>query len=564
MKRRWTDEQLISTFTLSQKEREPLSGMVSHNQLGFAVLLKFFQSEGRFPRNPSEVPPLVVEYLAKQLSVSPQIYSDYQWDGRTINHHRERIRQRLGFRPYTASDWQPLMEWLCETVLPDHQDTEAVEEIVKNHLRAVRIEPPSPSQIQRLIHSAQNTYETRLFFTISQKLPPATQMALSALLQPTEASSSASESANIAYLPLQQLKARPGAASLRTVLQAVTQLERLQLIPLPPDLFASISPKVIEHFRQRVAVEAPSQLRRHPDPIRYTLLAAFCCSRSAEITDDLVECLILIVHRLSTRAERKIDKELLEELKRVSGKTNLLFQIAGVAFFQPDGTVRQVISPVASEQTLRDLVAESRSTGPAYRLVVHRVMRKSDSSHYRRMVPKLLGVLDFRTNNTIYQPVIDALSVLRKYMDSQHVYYPPDESVPINGVVRPGWIETVVETNRGQRINRINYEMCVLSALREGLRNKSIGVAGAVRYRNPDEDLPTDFEAKRVTYYQALNQPLDAKTFTTQLQQAMHQALAMLNDNLPTNEKVRLLRKKVAGFISRRLTHNRSRVISLT
>ena len=187
MKRRWTDEQLISTFTLSPEERGHLTGMVSHNQLGFAVLLKFFQSEGRFPQNPSEVPPLVVEYLAKQLSVSPQMYSHYQWDGRTINHHREGIRQLLGFCPYTAADWQPLMEWLCETVLPGMTDPEAAEEIVKNHLRAVRIEPPSPSQISRLVHSAQNTSETHLFFTVSQQLPPATQEALDALLHAREA-----------------------------------------------------------------------------------------------------------------------------------------------------------------------------------------------------------------------------------------------------------------------------------------------------------------------------------------------------------------------------------------
>jgi len=40
----------------------------------------------------------------------------------------------------------------------------------------------------------------------------------------------------------------------------------------------------------------------------------------------------------------------------------------------------------------------------------------------------------------------------------------------------------------GQRINRINYEICVLQTLRERLRCKEIWVAGASRFRNPDDD----------------------------------------------------------------------------
>ena len=42
------------------------------------------------------------------------------------------------------------------------------------------------------------------------------------------------------------------------------------------------------------------------------------------------------------------------------------------------------------------------------------------------------------------------------------------------------------------RVNRINYEISALHALREGLRCKAIWVAGADRFRNPDDDLPAD------------------------------------------------------------------------
>jgi hypothetical protein len=61
------------------------------------------------------------------------------------------------------------------------------------------------------------------------------------------------------------------------------------------------------------------------------------------------------------------------------------------------------------------------------------------------------------------------------------------------------------------------------------LRCKEIWVAGANRYRNPDEDLPADFEENCSAYYQALNLPVDADSFIAELQTEMRQALTKLD-----------------------------------
>ena len=550
MKRRWTIDELNETFTLYPEELSHLTGVASHNQLGFAVLLKCFQHEGCFPENRSEISFEVVEHLAKQLALSPQEFFQYNWDGRTIKQHRVIIREWFGFRPYAQADRQTIIEWLCDVVLPHNQKLDVLRLEVKKQLRANQIELPTPAQIDRLIDSAQNTYETRFFGEVLQNLPKATRKGLDALLKPIEASGEQPEPDPIPSLPLQQIRTLIVTPQLERVVQAAKQLEQLQQLCIPDDLFAKVSIKVIDPFRQRVTVETPSQLRRHPDPIRYTLLAAFCILRQEEITDDLVECLIQIVHKISSKAERRVYKQLLEDLQRVTGKTNLLFRIAEASVDNPLGCVKEVIYPVASEQKLRDLVAEYHSSGPTYRIVIHKIMRRSYSRHYRQMMPHLMRVLDFRTNNTVHQPVINAAKLLLKYIGTKHRSYPSDEVVPIEGVVRKSDAEMIVEYNqKGEmRINRINYEICVLKALRDRLRRKAIWVVGANRYRNPDEDLPGDFEEKRLTYYQALQQPLEAKTKTERLQQEMRQALAMLNENLPQNDKVRLSDKK-GGWI---------------
>ena len=69
--------------------------------------------------------------------------------------------------------------------------------------------------------------------------------------------------------------------------------------------------------------------------------------------------------------------------------------------------------------------------------------------------------------------------------------------------------------------------------LREKLRCKEIWVVGADHYRNPDDDLPQDFEEKRASYYQVLEQPEDARHFIATVQQAMQDELEQLNKTLP-------------------------------
>ena len=99
-------------------------------------------------------------------------------------------------------------------------------------------------------------------------------------------------------------------------------------------------------------------------PLRETILARFRAVAAAqgkaiaELTDDLVDLLTETIHQIGARAERRVDRELLEDLKRVSGKQNLLFDLAGAALDHPDGIVREVVFPVVGEQTAcRDLTA---------------------------------------------------------------------------------------------------------------------------------------------------------------------------------------------------------------
>lgn len=330
-----------------------------------------------------------------------------------------------------------------------------------------------------------------------------------------------------------------GRASLDTFLGELLKLETLRKLNLPNRAIEMLPSKWRQKFRLRASVESIWDLRRHPTHVRYAIVAAFCFQRQHEIIDGLIDLLMQIIHKIDTRAEKKVEAQLLEDFRQVRGKTGVLFRLAEAAVDHPDDCVKDALYPVVGLQTLKDLVREFKATGPAFRRVVHTVMRASYGNHYRRMLPQLLDALDFRSNKQAHRPVIEALSILHKCRDSRQQYFKLDE-VPVKGVIRDKWHEIVIDEDKDglERINRINYEICVLQSLRERLQCKEIWVVGAERFRNPDDELPADFNDKREAYYEALGLPADAEQFIRGLQTTLADALTTLNRNLPGNPRV--------------------------
>ncbi len=89
-------------------------------------------------------------------------------------------------------------------------------------------------------------------------------------------------------------------------------------------------------------------------------------------------------------------------------------------------------------------------------------------------------------------------------------------------------------------VNRITYEICALQALRDKLRCKEIWVVGSNRFRNPEDDLPQDFERRRKEYYEALRLPSSVESFVRELRDEMDSALTSLDTGMRRNASVHI------------------------
>ncbi|MFE6977237.1 Tn3 family transposase [Streptomyces sp. NPDC057682] len=535
-------DELVEHWTLLKDEQALVSGKRGATRLGFAVLLKFYTQYGRFPRNRAELPGEAVEFVARQVQVPALELESYGWTGRTVEYHRAQIREHLGFRECSVADAEKLTAYLAEHVAHKERRPEQVRLELLARCRTESIEPPTAGRCDRIVGAALRAAEESLTALISSRLTVESIERIVALVagadQDDAGPAGGGTEGEDAPPVLAKVKEAPGNVSLETMLTEIDKLLAVRAIGLPRDLFIDVAPKVVAGWRARAAVESPSHLRTHPVSLRVTLLAALLHEWEREITDTLVELLISTVHRIGARAEKKVTEQLINAFKKVSGKENILFKLAEASLGTPEGTVRQVVFPAVSggEATLRELVHEFKTRGPVYRRTVQTTLKASYTNHYRRGLIKLLDVLEFRSSNHAHRPVIEALALVARYANAGNTtYYPLGETVPVHKAMGGDWAEVVHRADkRGRRrVVRMVYEVVAFQALRDQLKCKEIWVVGADKWRDPDEDLPQDFEAKRAENYRELRKPLDAAVFVDELREQMTAELTLLNDRMP-------------------------------
>eukprot|EP01033_Poteriospumella_lacustris_P014918 gene14918-10666_t len=531
----WDQSDLWQVWTLAQVEIDWIMRKPARLRLGYAVQLKFYVWRGRFVENLRDVPDAAVEFVAQQIGANTADFLAIDWPKRTGRRHREDIRAYLGVRKMTPSDVAELSAWLEGKVCPVGEGLPAMTAQVYAWCRDRALKSPTADKIDRLARAARHRFEDAFFLRLFGALNQDATTALQASLDiPDEVRG------------FHGLKADSGAVSLENLLNAAERLNAIRGLKLPHDAIASVGGAFRERIHRRVSQEAAWEMNRHPTVRKMGLYAVFLVCREQTITDQLVDLLIETIHKMTTKAERRVVTRVSKEVMKVQGKERLLYLIAEASVEAPDKTVREVVFPIVNPEKLAAVIQEYTSAG-AFHAQVHKVLRSSYGNHYRRMLPKLLESLEFRSNNAAHQPVLDALAWLKTILaapNPRRVIKETDE-IPVDEILPPKWRDLIKEVDEdgGWRMNRIDYELYVLRALRDRLRSKEIWVVGADRYRNPDLDLPQDFEARRADYYRELGQTEDASAFVDGLRKELRDALDRLNKAMPTNPHVRLSAK---------------------
>lgn len=492
-------------------------------RLEIALQLCHLRRTGRFIEDWSYVPSEVVSYVAGQVE-RPADYPTSLFDDRRSRRYRIRVAEHLGFSRPRQTDLAEFETWLLKDVVQRGGSVSETIELGGQWFLDGKLVSPSEQALERIVRSVRQRFLDSYLASVAARLSDSAALELEACLTDPRGRTG-----------FQRLKGDVGAATLDNVLDAAHRLAFIQKLDLPYDMIGMIDLSWIKILARRAEGETASEMRRHRRKKRLGLLAVYLMTRRAELFDGLVDFLLEIVHRIGTRSKRKVIGKIAADIEKVHGKERLLVDIATAAMMAPNGRVAEVIFPVAGAAKLKAIIDEHKAKG-TLDVRIQTVMRGSYASHYRRMLPSLLSVLKFRSNNEVWRPILDALSLIVRLNEEGRRFVPttlaPEGSIPRK------WRGTVMDN--GGRLNVISYELCILTQLRERIRAKEIWIEGADRYRNPDDDLPKDFPEQRNAYYAGLNLTQDARAFSSSVREQLEQELRQLNATLPGNDKVRL------------------------
>jgi TnpA family transposase len=522
---------MTSTIQWSFTAKE-ISLIESRNRtlrLYFALLLKHYQYAHEFLKDLCSIPKQVIFEVAKVLNVPAIIY---QPSKASLKFFYSTIRHFFARTFSKKSDYSQLSEWISTKLLTaqflSHDDIKIQ---ALDYLKSKGVEPFKNKTMDRVICDAVNTYENTFFHQIHTSLSTEQDARLNGLLLPYKSGLSA-----LAWIHKDFNK--PCLDSMLNIMEQITLLNQLQL-SLPA--IERIPRKRVLYYAESFTRLNPSDLRTMTDRNRCAYLSLYVYTRKQTLLDIAIDMFNCLIKNVIHKSERHVVKKLIEGVKKVYGKDEILFNIAEVCLAEPKGTIQDSIFPIVTEDKFKKIVEKYKKKGSRYQTILHEQIRGSYASYYRRMIQPFLQNVTFCCSNPDHQPILNGLKLVIQYFDSKKTYFPDQEGIPISFLPEK-WRKRVIDDKNG-KVKRIGYEVYLFKKLADAIRCREIWIKDAFKHRNPDHDLPSDFETNQNMYFNDLSLPTTSDDFVKTLQNNLTDALERFNNNITHNDKVHISTK---------------------
>jgi TnpA family transposase len=507
-------------------------------RLFFVLYLKHYQRCNEFFTNLPKFSRSLLISISARLDVKTQINIP---SDKTLHNYRQEIRDYSKTQVLSSEHNKLVSDYIIE-LMHSHKTfrNEHIKNKVYDFLYKNKIEKVSDYTLTNIIKNIRYKYEQEYLESISQSLDNQTKAFLDGLMLNHDKSISR----------FKYIKRWPKGLSADTVKKEAEKLEFLLSLNLPKSIVEIAESELNRQYRN-ICSKYPHAIKKMPEIRRYGLLSIFCHIRKRELIDSFVDILIRVTHQIFNSAEKRLIKELgaSTNIKQSYSRKSILNLLIDTIFSHEDNIVKEAIYSVISKNQLKKI--RSKSEGDyqiGYKDIIYLKARKSYVGYYRRILSPIIKLLNFNTNNKNYKNFIEALSHIKDNLDQSSTFY--KDLPPIDKVIKSSYQQHVIEENdSGEHVKRIDYELCTLHNLRNKLRVKEIWLKNAYLYRDPENDLPQDFESIREDYYNLLNQPISEKSFTTKLKKALTKNLNQFNKSIISNKYVSITRKNNKSHI---------------
>ncbi len=494
---------------------------VAANRVGLAARLCALRYLGAVPENFAQAPAEVTAMLCHQLDATLAEFSQYEAriDERTRRRHVESVLTHAGWRVCDAGEWKRLGDWLVERAL-EHDIPAVLFRSAVDFLHSERIVRPGLDRLSRAIGAARVEANSELHRRVQRQLNPSLQTALDDLVD---------TDAELGVAPLVWLGTQATTASPAAIAEEIAKLALLEAMHVGQINIDVVAPERARHLASLGRRSTPYAIRKMPVERRYPILLASAAQTYGAVIDEIVQLFDRALGTTESRTRYRVAERKAEIVAADMGRLVLLDEILPVIIDSDldDAAVGRQLRELGADR-LSDAVRGEDEVLP--RDGGHLELIEARFSYMRQFTPKILGALEFSASVSPSE-TLDAVEILQHANATNKIQVP--FSVP-TGFVPARWMPYLDQaTESGDAIGFKHYwELCVLYALRAGLRSGEIWVKGSRRYANPATFLlpPTDWELARPDVLAITGQP---PRFAARLQQIDTEYVELLDDLEP-------------------------------
>ena len=489
-------DQLARHFHLDDADRELATAKRwDHMRLGFAVQLGTVRFLGTFLDDPVDVPAGVAGDLARQLGIAdPTCLAQYR-EGRVRWQHAREIRASFSHREFTElfvrfrlARWLYALCW-TGTDRPSVLFDRATVWLVTENVLLL-----GASALERLVARIRARAARRLWRTLARDVTREQRAHLDALLVAGE---------NGRPSPLDRLRDGPYLRSGAELSRAVGRLDDVRALTLGLPTIDHVPPGLVTALARFATVAKAQAAARMPLERRTATLLVFVRTLEASAQDDVLDLFDIVVSTLFTDAAKVGNKARLRTIRDLDAAALQLRRAGGVLMDDAveDGAVREaafaLVPRVTLAAALEQIDAIVRPPGDLYFTELRARTGKL------RFLPAMLRSVVLGATPA-GQSTLDAMRHLRS-TDGRG----PAPSAPL-GFVPGGWKRQVKAPDGG--VDSLGYRLCLLDAMRSGIRRRDLFASPSLRYADPRIGLlaGTAWEAARPAICRTLGLSTDA------------------------------------------------------
>ena len=498
----------------------------NHNKLLFGIMLGYFKTHINFPSSDKELSRELTIQISSELNTPLTFIENLDWSDRITKRFCKQIRVHLDYREPNSKDSEEFIKYLVDKILPNSPSDALLLEQTRKYFENSKVEAFKEKQLQRYINSAKYQFEQKLFQSINNSFSSEDTKLIDKVLLAIEKIS------EDGIISLSELKNDIPGARIKHVNYAIKRIELISKIKIPKSILENINRKVLVEYYDRIMDLSPSNILEFDTNAKYGIMAIFFHIKLQIMLDLLADTFIKLVHRMRTSATKFVDKNLLKEIKRVEGKLNILEKLAVTSVENPDHSIKDKIYEAVSKEKLLEVINDLKHRGKWYEQQIQTKIHSNYAHGSRIVLLAILKTLLLKEDHKDYKPILEAIDFIKKFANesnSENYLTTP----PIKNVISSDWESMVViKTKKKEVTNKYNYEIAVLEKLKELLVYKAIWIENSYRYRNPNDDMPKDYDAKKEEYCQMLGLPTTAKVFIDQLKTLQKDKLKSLNSSI--------------------------------